>query len=85
MMHAVAQGAFFLYKLVRRVMAVLHGVQMDFLNNIMLVSVYHILACYKTEQQCPRVNNMISAFFHNRMCYCNAVAKIGIISKWRLR
>jgi len=32
-------------------------------NNIMLMGIYHILACYKTDQQYPRTDNMIFTIF----------------------
>ncbi len=68
MVHHVAQVALFTNCLMRYVFGDSVGAAGVF-NNIMLMRVYHILACNKTDQQYPRKDNMIFTPFQISKCF----------------
>ncbi len=62
MMHSITELAFFgngLFCLV-----VFYYASTAYFNKLMLVSIYHILACNKADQQYPRLDNMAFIIFH---------------------
>jgi len=63
--HAIADLALLFYNSMRRVLTIVTGRSMDIFYLVVLVGIYHILARNKAKQQCPGVDNMVSAFFHN--------------------
>jgi hypothetical protein len=61
------KGTLLFKRLFCRIVAIVAVRCMDAFGNVVLVGKYHILPCYKTEQQRPGANNMIGAFFHNKL------------------
>jgi len=67
MVHNIAQMAFFLNGLLRYVFRNSMGFSGS-IGNIVLMGIYHILACNKTDQQYPRTDNMIFSPFQTGLC-----------------
>jgi len=74
--HAVAKGALFFKRLFCCIVAVVAVWCVDAFGDIVLMGKYHILPCYKTEEQRPGANDTISAFFHNKAKVINKTLKI---------
>ena len=68
MVHYIAQIALFTNGLMRYVLGDSVWAAGVF-NNIMLMRVYHILPCNKTDQQYPRKDNMIFTPFQINKCF----------------
>ena len=68
MVHNIAQVAFFLDSLLGNVFRNIKSfVRVAY--NIVLMGIYHILACNKTDQQYPRTDDMIFTRFQVSTCF----------------
>jgi hypothetical protein len=65
MVHTIADLALLFYNGMRRVLAIVICRSMYIFYLVVLVGINHILARNKAKQQCPGIDNMVSAFFHN--------------------
>jgi len=68
MVHNVAQIAFFFNSLLRYIFRNIIGFA-RVAYNVVLMGIYHILACNKTDQQYPRTDDMIFTRFQVGKCF----------------